>query len=228
MPADLPRRLLGEGLGTAFLLVAIVGSGIMAERLAGNNVAIALLANSLTTGAALTVLIAILGPISGAHFNPAVTLVGMLRRETEVKDGLGYVLVQIGAAVAGVYAAHLMFDLPVFQVSSRLRSGPAQVFSEAVATFGLILVIAGGTRFRPAAVPALVGLYIGAAYWFTASTSFANPAVTVARALTGTFSGISPASVCAFIAAQIAGAVLALGVSAVLFGSRARALSTCP
>jgi glycerol uptake facilitator-like aquaporin len=219
MPTDLPRRLLAEGLGAAFLLMAVVGSGIMGERLAGNDAAIALLANSLATGAALTVLITIFGPISGAHLNPAVTLVDMLKRETGVKDGLGYILVQICAAVAGVYAAHLMFDLPVFQVSSKLRGGPAQAFSEAVATFGLILVIAGGTRFRPAAVPALVGLYIGGAYWFTASTSFANPAVTLARALTDTFSGINPASVSAFIASQIAGALLALGVSLVLFGS---------
>lgn len=218
MPADLPRRLLAEGLGTAFLLIAVVGSGIMAERLAGGNVAIALLANSLATGAALTALITIFGPISGAHFNPAVTLVGILKRETGIKDGTGYVLVQVGAAVVGVYAAHLMFDLPVFQVSSKLRGGPAQAFSEVVATFGLVLVIAGGTRFRPAAVPALVGLYIGGAYWFTASTSFANPAVTLARALTDTFSGINPASVSAFIAAQVAGAVLALGVSVILFG----------
>jgi glycerol uptake facilitator-like aquaporin len=218
MPTDLPRRLLAEGLGTAFLLMAVVGSGIMAERLAGNNAAIALLANSLATGAALTALITILGPISGAHFNPAVTLVAILKRETGLGDGAVYVLVQIAAAIAGVYAAHLMFDMPVFQLSSKLRSGPAQEFSEAVATFGLVLVIAGGTRFRPAAVPALVGLYIGSAYWFTASTSFANPAVTLARALTDTFSGISPASVSAFMAAQVAGAVLGLGASALLFG----------
>lgn len=220
MPTDLPRRLLAEGLGTAFLLIAVVGSGIMAERLAGGNVAIALLANSLATGAVLTVLITIFGPISGAHFNPAVTLIDILRRETDIRDGAGYILVQIGAAVAGVCAAHWMFVLPMFQVSSKLRSGPAQAFSEVVATFGLVLVIAGGTRFRPAAVPALVGLYIGGAYWFTASTSFANPAVTLARALTDTFSGINPASVPAFIAAQVAGAVLAFGVSAVLFGRR--------
>ena len=215
--STLTRRLLAEAIGTAFLLMAVVGSGIMGARLAGGNIAIALLANSLATAAVLTVLVTILGPISGAHFNPAVTLVAALRRDIGVADGLGYVLVQIGAAVAGVYAAHLMFGLPVLQWSVKLRSGSAQAFSEFIATFGLVLVIAGGLRFREAAIPALVGLYIGAAYWFTASTSFANPAVTLARAVTDTFAGISPSSVPGFLGAQFAGALAGWAVSAILF-----------
>jgi glycerol uptake facilitator-like aquaporin len=217
MTSALYRRLLAEAIGTAFLLMAVVGSGIMGTRLAGGNIAIALLANSLATAAALMVLVTILGPISGAHFNPAVTLVAALRRDIGAVDGLGYVLVQIGAAVAGVYAAHLMFGLPVLQWSAKLRSGPAQVFSEFIATFGLVLVIAGGLRFREAAIPALVGLYIGAAYWFTASTSFANPAVTLARAMTDTFAGINPHSVPGFVAAQLVGALAGWAVSAILF-----------
>jgi glycerol uptake facilitator-like aquaporin len=220
MPISLPRRLAAEGLGTAFLLIAVVGSGIMGVRLSGGNAAIALLANSLATGAALTVLITILGPVSGAHFNPAVTLIAALEREMTVKQAAAYALVQTLAAIMGVYAAHVMFALPVFQFSSKLREGPTQAFSESVATFGLVLVIAGGLRFRPAAVPALVGLYIGAAYWFTASTAFANPAVTLARMLTNSFAGISPASVPAFLAAQLLGAITAFVAARMLFARR--------
>jgi glycerol uptake facilitator-like aquaporin len=201
------RRLAAEALGTAFLLAAVVGSGIMGERLAGGNAAIALLANTAATGAALAVLIAIFGPVSGAHFNPAVTLVAVLRREMGIAEGAAYVLVQTVFAVAGVWLAHLMFALPILEVSTKLRSGPGQAVSEFVATFGLILTITGGVRTKPAAVPALVGLYIAAAYWFTASTSFANPAVTLARALSDTFAGIHPSSVPMFLVAQILGAL---------------------
>ncbi len=228
MPTDLPRRLLAEGLGTAFLLIAVVGSGIMGDRLSGGNAGIALLANSLATGAALTALIAVFAPISGAHFNPVVTLASILEGQTSPGEGAGYVMAQIVAAVMGVCVAHLMFGLPVFEVSSKLRSGLAQEFSEVVATFGLVLVIAGGGRFRPDAVPALVGLYIGGAYWFTASTAFANPAVTLARALTDTFSGISPVSVPAFVAAQLIGGLLAFGVSILLFGRKIAIQSNRP
>jgi glycerol uptake facilitator-like aquaporin len=187
---SLGRRLTAEGLGTAFLLAAVVGSGIMGERLAGGNVAIALLANTIATGAALTVLISIFAPISGAHFNPAVTLVFMLKRELPIGLGIAYIVVQIVAAIAGVYAAHLMFNKPVFEIATKLRDGPAQAFSEFVATFGLIATILGGVRFCPDRVPVVVGLYIASAYWFTASTSFANPAVTIARALSDSFAGI--------------------------------------
>ncbi|HEY4077679.1 MAG TPA: MIP/aquaporin family protein [Rhizomicrobium sp.] len=220
MRADLARRLAAEGLGTAFLLMAVVGSGIMGEKLAGGNAAIALLANSLATAAVLVAFITILGPISGAHFNPAVTLVAVIRRDLDIATGLGYGFVQVVCALAGVYATHLMFDLPVMQLSSKLRCGPAQMFSEFVATFGLIIVVAGGSRFRPSSVAALVGLYIGAAYWFTASTSFANPAVTLARAATNTFSGISPSSLPGFLTAQLVGALAGWAASAGLFGTR--------
>jgi glycerol uptake facilitator-like aquaporin len=220
--ADSPaliRRLAAEALGTTFLLAAVVGSGIMGERLAGGNAALALLANTAATGAALAVLIAIFAPLSGAHFNPAVTLVAALRREMRAGDALAYVIVQTVFAIAGVWLAHLMFALPILEVSAKLRSGPGQAVSEFVATFGLILTIAGGARHKPAAVPALVGLYIAAAYWFTASTSFANPAVTLARALSDTFAGIHPASVPAFLAAQIAGALMGLLVSNWMFAA---------
>jgi glycerol uptake facilitator-like aquaporin len=203
------RRLVAEALGTAFLLAAIVGSGIMAERLSGGNVAVALLANTLATGSPLVVLISIFGPISGAHFNPVVSLVFMMKRELGLTPGIAYMAVQTAAAIAGVYAAHLMFELPVFEIATKLRDGPGQAFAEFVATFGLIATILGAVRFCPERVAALVGLYIASAYWFTASTSFANPAVTIARALSDSFAGIAPGSAPAFIAAQIAGAVAA-------------------
>lgn len=205
----LQRRLAAEALGTALLLAVVIGSGIMGERLAAGNEAVALLANTLATGAGLVVLITVFGPISGAHFNPAVTLVFILRREMPVREALAYVVVQVCGAIVGAFAAHLMFGLPVFQLSTHLRDGPAQAFSEALATFGLIATILGTARFRPDMTAVCVGLYITAAYWFTASTSFANPAVTVARSLSNTFAGIAPASAPAFIGAQIVGALVA-------------------
>jgi glycerol uptake facilitator-like aquaporin len=205
------RRLVAEALGTALLLAIVVGSGIMAERLTG-DVALALLANTVATGAGLVALIAIFGPISGAHFNPAVTLVFALKRELSTRIAAAYAATQIVGGVAGVWLAHLMFAEPVIQLSTKLRDGPAQALSEGVATFGLVGVILAGVRFQPQAVPALVGLYITAAYWFTASTSFANPAVTLARSLSDTFAGIAPLSAPAFIAAQVAGALAALVV----------------
>lgn len=216
------RRLVAEALGTALLLAVVVGSGIMGERLAGGNDAIALLGNTLATGAGLVVLITVFGPISGAHFNPAVTLVFALRREIGAGLALAYAAVQTGGAVLGVFAAHAMFAEPVLQVSTKLRDGPAQAWSEAVATFGLLATILGTVRFRPDATPMAVGLYITAAYWFTASTSFANPAVTVARSLTDTFAGIAPGSAPAFIAAQIAGALAAAAVMPWLTQGKAR------
>jgi glycerol uptake facilitator-like aquaporin len=209
---DLPRRLAAEALGSALLLAVVIGSGIMGERLAGGNVAIALLGNTLATGAGLVVLITVFGPISGAHFNPAVTLVALLRKEMSTRDALLYPLAQVVGAVAGVWLAHAMFGEPILQVSTRLRDGPAQMLAEAVATFGLVVTILGAVRFRPDFTAVAVGLYITAAYWFTASTSFANPAVTVARALSDTFAGIAPASAPAFILAQFVGALLATGV----------------
>jgi glycerol uptake facilitator-like aquaporin len=209
-PAGLPRRLAAEALGTALLLAMVIGSGIMGQRLSGGNDAIALLANTLSTGAGLVVLITVFGPLSGAHFNPAVTLVFALRREIGVGAGLAYAAAQVIGGLLGVFAAHAMFAEPIVQVSAKLRGGPAQAFSEAVATFGLILAILGALRFRPQATPAIVGLYIASAYWFTASTSFANPAVTLARAFSDTFAGIAPSSVPAFVAAQLMGAVAAL------------------
>lgn len=215
------RRLAAEGLGTAFLLMAVVGSGVMGERLAGGNVALALLANTLATGAALVVLIAIFGPVSGAHFNPAVTLYFALRRALSPQIGLAYVAVQIVGAIAGVYLAHAMFAMPVLEVSARLRDGPAQWLSEFVATFGLLATIVGSIRYAPALTPALVGLYIAAAYWFTASTSFANPAVTLARTLTDSFSGIAPSSAPGFIAAQCAAVLLSYVVWGWLFAGDA-------
>lgn len=213
-PFDTPRRLVAEALGTALLLAVVVGSGIMGERLSGGNVAIALLGNTLATGAALVVLIWVFGPISGAHFNPAVTLVAALRRELPVALALAYPLAQILGGIAGVWTAHAMFGEPILQVSTKLRSGGDQAFAEVVATFGLLATILGVSRFRPDSTPMAVGLYITAAYWFTASTSFANPAVTVARSLSDTFAGIAPASAPAFILAQLIGALLA----AALFG----------
>ena len=209
MKATLARRLTAEFVGTLFLLAAVVGSGIMGERLSGGNVAIALLANSIATGSALMALILALGPISGAHFNPAVTLADAWQGDLAWPDVLPYIAAQIAGAVAGVATAHLMFGETLFLASTHARSGPAQLFSEFVATFGLLAIIWGCGRPRPAAVPYAVGAYIAAAYWFTSSTSFANPAVTLARALTNTFSGIRPMDVPGFILAQLAGAFAA-------------------
>lgn len=197
------RKLAAEALGTALLLVAVVGSGIMAERLAGGNVAVALLANALATGAALVALITIFGPLSGAHFNPCVTLYAALNGGVTWPDAAIYILIQFVAAIAGVWLAHAMFAAPVLEISGHLRDGPAQWLAEFVATFGLLLTIAGGVRFSPQTVPVLVGLYITGAYWFTASTSFANPAVTVARMLSDSFAGIAPSSAPGFIATQL-------------------------
>ncbi|HXX85084.1 MAG TPA: MIP/aquaporin family protein [Casimicrobiaceae bacterium] len=209
----LARRLTAEAIGTAFLLAVIVGSGIMGERLAGGNSAIALLANSIATGCGLWVLITLFGPISGAHFNPAVTLAFATSGEFAWRDVFPYVLVQIAAAYVGVAAAHLMFDLPLFTASTHVRAGPSQWWSEVVATLGLLLTIWLGLRMRPQLIGGLVAVYITGAYWFTASTSFANPAVTLARAATNTFSGIRPADVPGFVAAELAGALLATPVA---------------
>ena len=203
------KRLLAELIGTFFLLATVVGSGIMAETLAGGNVAIALLGNTIATGAILVVLILVFGTLSGAHFNPAVTLVFLIRKEIRPSDAIAYIAVQIFAGLLGVIAAHVMFDQPVIQLSNTLRTGPGQWVAEAIATFGLIMTILGCIRFRAEAVPYAVGLYITAGYWFTASTSFANLAVTIARAFSDTFSGIYLPHVPAFVAAQITGALLA-------------------
>jgi glycerol uptake facilitator-like aquaporin len=211
---SLARRTVAEALGTAFLLATVVGSGIMAAKLAGGNLALALLGNTLPTGAILTVLILMLAPISGAHFNPAVSLVFALRGELTWWQCIIYALAQVVGGITGVWAAHAMFELPLWQLSLTARSGAGQWFAEAVATFGLVLTILGCPR---PAVPYAVGLYITAAYWFTASTSFANPAVTLARALSDTFAGIAPANVPAFWAAQMAGAIAAFAVSGWLF-----------
>lgn len=206
---DRVRRIVAEAVGTSLLLAAVVGSGIMGERLAGGNVAVALLANTLATGAALVALILTFGPISGAHFNPAVTVADASQRGIAWRDVPGYLCGQIGGAVLGVWAAHAMFEERIFMLSVRERSGMAQIFSEFIATFGLLAVIWGCSRRRSAAVPFAVAAYITAAYWFTASTSFANPAVTLARALSDTFAGIRPADVPGFVAAQFAGAMMA-------------------
>jgi glycerol uptake facilitator-like aquaporin len=203
------RAVVAEGVGTMFLLATVVGSGIMGERLASGNVAIALLANSLATGTALTALILTFGPISGAHFNPVVTMVDAVQGRVPAARGFSYVSAQVLGAFAGVIVAHLMFSEPLLLASTHERSGAAQVFSEYVATFGLITVIAGVSRSQPLAVPFAVGAYIVAAYWFTSSTSFANPAVTVARAFTNTFAGIRPADVPGFVLAQVIGAASA-------------------
>lgn len=203
------RKYVAEFVGTAFLLATVVGSGIMAEQLAGGNVAIALLGNTIPTGAILFVLITMFGPISGAHFNPAVTLVFRLRGEISSKDSLIYVGVQIVGGILGVWAAHLMFDLEILQFSQKARTGNAQWFAEGVATFGLVMTILLTLKARESAVATAVGLYITAAYWFTASTSFANPAVTIARSLSDTFAGIRPQDVLGFMISQIIFAVLA-------------------
>ena len=214
------QKLAAEFLGTAFLLATVVGSGIMAEKLAGGNVAIALLGNTIPTGAILVVLITMLGPISGAHFNPAVTAVFTLRGDLDRAEAGGYLVAQVAGAIAGVWAAHLMFDAQLFQLSQKVRTGGAQWFAEMVATFGLVVTILATIKARESAVAVSVGLYITAAYWFTASTSFANPAVTIARALSNTFAGIRPVDVAAFIAAQMAGAILAWLVCRWLLESR--------
>jgi glycerol uptake facilitator-like aquaporin len=208
----LGRRLLAEGLGAAFLLATVVGSGIMGANLAGSNAALALLSNTLPTGAILAVLILIFGPVSGAHLNPAVSLAFALRGELPWLDFVGYLGAQLLGAMVGVWAAHLMFALPVWQISTHVRSGPSQWFSEGVATFGLLLTIFGCVARSPSAVPFAVGLYITAAYWFTASTSFANPAVTIARAFSDTFAGIAPSGLGAFIAAQLLGMFAAVAL----------------
>jgi glycerol uptake facilitator-like aquaporin len=211
------RKLLAEALGTAFLLIGVVGSGIMAETLSPENTGVALLANAIATGAILYVIITIFGPVSGAHFNPAVTFGFRLRGEIGTRDALAYVAVQIAAGILGVWIAHAMFDLTILQTSTKLRTGPANWFAEIVATFGLVLTIFGGIRYRPEAVPALVGLYITGAYWFTASTSFANPAVTIARGLSDTFAGIYPGHVAPYIGMQLIGAALAVFVARAVF-----------
>lgn len=216
MKQDLLRRLIAEGLGTLLLVCTVVGSGIMADKLT-DDVALALLGNTIPTGAILVVLITIFGPISGAHFNPAVSLVMALRGELRWAELAPYVVLQSVGAVLGSMVAHGMFDLSIVQYSTTSRTGGAQWFAEGVATFGLLMTILGAVRFRSESVAVMVGLYITAAYWFTASTSFANPAVTIGRAFTDTFAGIAPVDVSSFILAQIAGALVALVIAGVLF-----------
>ena len=211
------RKLLAEALGSFFLFATVIGSGVMAEQLADGIVGLALLGNSLATGAILFVLIAMFGPVSGAHFNPAVTLVMRLRGALGSGEAAGYVVAQLAGGVLGVWAAHAMFELPVLQLSQHARTGPGQWLGEFISTFGLLLTILGTLRHRPAAVPASVALYIVAAYWFTSSTSFANPAITLARSLSDTFAGIAPRDVAGFVLAQLAGALAAHGVSHWLF-----------
>jgi glycerol uptake facilitator-like aquaporin len=218
MPS-LAQRAATEGLGTAFLLAAVVGSGIMAAKLAGGNGALALLCNTLPTGAILTVLILTFGPISGAHFNPAVSIAFALRGELRKSTTAVYIAAQVLGAIAGVWIAHLMFELPLWQFSMTVRTGPGQWLAESIATFGLLLTIFGCVARTPAAVPYAVGLYITSAYWFTASTSFANPAVTIARSLSDTFAGIAPTSVVAFVVAQLSGMLAAVLLSRWLWRS---------
>lgn len=222
MSADTRRSLAAEVLGSFFLFATVIGSGIMAERLAGGNVAIALLGNTLATGAILFVLITMLGPLSGAHFNPAVSLVAWLRKNLGGALALAYLFAQLVGGIAGVWTAHLMFDEPVLQFSIKSRTGIGQWAGEFVATFGLVLTILGTVRWREAAVPTSVALYITAAYWFTSSTSFANPAITVARSVSDSFAGIALSDVPAFIAAQIAGALTAHGCAILLFATEDR------
>lgn len=221
MPS-LGRRIFSEWLGTAFLLAAIVGSGIMAQKLAGGNVALALLCNTIPTGCILVVLILIFAPLSGAHFNPAVSLAFAWRGELAWPVAAGYIAAQIAGAIAGVWAAHLMFELPVWQFSITARSGTGQWLAEAIATFGLLLTIFGCAARTPAAIPYAVGLYITSAYWFTASTSFANPAVTIARSLSDTFAGIAPSGIMGFVGAQLAGMAAAVLVGRWLWGASSR------
>jgi len=214
------QRLAVEAIGSFFLFAAVIGSGIMAERLSGGNVAVALLANTAATGAILFVLITMLGPVSGGHFNPAVTLVMAARREVPWRDVAPYMLVQLLGGLLGAFAAHLMFDLPILQVSLKARTGIGQWTGELVATFGLILTILGTARHRPSAVPASVALYITAAYWFTSSTSFANPAITIVRSMSDSFAGIAPQDVPLFIVAQLTGAALAALLARWLFPAK--------
>ena len=215
--SDMPRRLLAEFLGSLFLAGVVIGSGILAVEVSGGNDGVALLGNTAATGAILWVLVATLGPVSGAHFNPAVTLAFALQREIGVGLGLVYVALQVAGCVAGGLIAHAMFELPLIQIASTDRSGGAKVLAEGVATFALVFAIFGAIRHAPKAVPAAVALVISAGYWWTASTSFANPAITVARALSDTFAGVRPADVPGFFAGQFAGAALAAGVCAILF-----------
>jgi glycerol uptake facilitator-like aquaporin len=217
MKGDLPRRLVAEGLGTALLLATVVGSGIMGQNLSGGNIALALLGNTMATGAILVVLILVFGPVSGAHFNPAVSIAFAVRGELSWRDVTLYIVAQIAGALIGVWIAHLMFDLPLWQISTTVRTGPGQWLAEFVATFGLLLTIFGCLIRTPAAVPFAVGLYITAAYWFTASTSFANPVVTVARSVSNTFAGIAPAGAPAFVVAQLAGMLVAVATARWLF-----------
>jgi glycerol uptake facilitator-like aquaporin len=219
---DATRSAAAETLGTAFLLATVIGSGIMAARLAGGNGALALLCNTLPTGAILVVLILMFGPVSGAHFNPAVSLAFAIRRELSWHVAATYMVAQIAGAVLGVLAAHVMFELPTWQVSETIRAGMGQWFAEGVATFGLILVILGCVSCSAASAPYAVGLYITAAYWFTASTSFANPAVTVARSLSDTYSGIAPSGVLAFVVAQLVGTLAALPLAGWLWPNKTR------
>jgi len=214
------QKVAAEAIGSFFLFCAVIGSGIMAENLSDGNVALALLANTVATGAILYVLIAMLGPVSGAHFNPAVTFAFWLRREVNASMSALFVAAQIVGGAIGVFAAHVMFDLPVFQFSTKVRAGIGQWTGEFVATFGLVLTILLLVRYRPSAIPAAVGLYITSAYWFTSSTSFANPAITLARSLSDTFAGIAPHDVPLFILAQFLGAALAVGCAAWLTSSR--------
>ena len=213
----LARRLAAEGLGSFFLFATVIGSGVMAENLSGGNLAVALLGNTLATGAILFVLITILGPISGAHLNPAVSLVMARRGELEWKEFAAFVAVQLAGGVLGAFAVHLMFDLPILQYSLKARSGVGQWVGEFVATFGLVLTILGTVRHRPAWVPATVALYITAAYWFTSSTSFANPAITIVRSLSNSFAGIAPINVPAFVVAQVLGAMVGGWTAKLLF-----------
>ncbi|MBX7533802.1 aquaporin family protein [Qipengyuania sp. 1XM1-15A] len=209
----MPRRLVAEAVGSFFLFAGVIGSGVMAEALAQGNDALALLANTIATGAILYVLIAMLGPISGAHFNPAVTLAFALRREIAVRTALAFVLVQVAAGVIGAFVVHLMFDMEIIQFSTKARAGLGQWKGEFVATFGLVLTILVLLRTRVEAIPMAVALYITSAYWFTSSTSFANPAITLVRSLSDSFAGIAPADVPGFVLAQIAGAIVATVVA---------------
>lgn len=213
------RAYLSEFTGTAMLLATVIGSGIMGETLANGNTAIALLGNTIATGSILYVLITVFGPISGAHFNPAVTIAMLISKKISIKDAHIFIGLQILGAGLGVMIAHGMFGLEILQISSKLRQGPSQGFSEVIATFGLILIIFGGLKVRPEAIPALVGFYITSAYWFTASTSFANPAVTLARSLSNTFAGISPNNVFMFISCQFIGMLVALIIIKKIFSS---------